>query len=1031
MKKISTLILLLSLFFHTTYSQVKPNPFSQKGLRAASANSLMDGSYKGKIIFSSSLKDYQEKNSSASFPGLAVKSSVLKNRNQNLKIIKGKNGLPLMVKGLTKGSVSIKSNSRVSIADASHEYLKEIKDILQINDPEKEFKLVNSQVDHLNKTHIRLQQLHKGIPVYGSEIMLHSGAKGIELFNGRYFPSSKLNNVIPSLSTDQAVDIVIKDIKTLTKYREFTEMESKVSKYKGPEAELIIYHKDLDVKNEKLAWHITIRPNFMARWEYFVDAKTGHIIHKYDNTCKQGPHTATGSDLNGVNQTLNTYEVGGTYYLIDGSRSMFDATKSTFPDDPIGAIWTIDAQNTHPGEEFKAFQVTSADNQWFSKSTVSAHYNAGKAFEYFENVHNRNSINGEGGTIISFVNVADEDGSNLDNAFWNGFAMFYGNGNVAFKSLAGGMDVAGHEMTHGVVGSSANLEYQGQSGAINESFADIFGVMMDRDDWQIGEDVTLTSYIPSGALRDMEDPHNGGTSLSDNGYQPAHINEMYSGAEDNGGVHINSGIANKAFYNFATAVTNEKAEKVYYRALTQYLTKSSQFTDLRIAVVQAAADLHGENSTEVNAAKAAFDAVGITEGAETPTTPELPANQGKDYILVYNTDPADPNSLYIVDPATNEFEPISQTKLKSKPSVTDDGTAVIFVAADARLKFISLEDFTEDYLNEDPIWHNVVVSKDGNRLAAVSINQDSRIYVADLSKENGDIKEFLLYNPTSTDIVTNEVRYADAVEFDHSGEFIMYDAFNSIVSESGEDLSFWDVGFLKVWDNATNTFGDGKIQKLFTNLPAGASIGNPVFSKNSPNIIAFDYYDAYEDVTTLMTADIETGATGELTTSNTLTFPTFSKLDDKIAFTTLNVDGDTIINVVGLQEDKLNSSGTPSGLVLQAKWPVWFAVGVRETQPPLPPTGNENNVVSEKGVSIFPNPFRSNLAVTYEALKPAAFKAEVFDLQGNKIREYREEKLLTGKQIINLATEKLNNGVFVLKVRVGNNVTTHRIVRVD
>ena len=106
--------------------------------------------------------------------------------------------------------------------------------------------------------------------------------------------------------------------------------------------------------------------------------------------------------------------------------------------------------------------------------------------------------------MLSLINVSDPDnGQPLDNAFWNGKAMFYGNGNVSFKPLAGGLDVAGHEMTHGVIENTANLEYKGESGAINESLADIFGSMIDPDDWTIGEDVAKLATYPSGALRSL------------------------------------------------------------------------------------------------------------------------------------------------------------------------------------------------------------------------------------------------------------------------------------------------------------------------------------------------------------------------------------------------------------------------------------------------------------------------------------------------------------------------------------------------
>src|SRR5205085_423648 len=120
----------------------------------------------------------------------------------------------------------------------------------------------------------------------------------------------------------------------------------------------------------------------------------------------------------------------------------------------------------------------------------------------------RNSINGQGGTIISVINVNQSPGVGMDNAFWNGKAMFYGNGNAAFTPLAKSLDVGGHEMTHGVTEASAGLEYKNQSGAINESMSDCFGVCIDRGNFLIGEDVVKTSVFPSGALRNLQDPHN-------------------------------------------------------------------------------------------------------------------------------------------------------------------------------------------------------------------------------------------------------------------------------------------------------------------------------------------------------------------------------------------------------------------------------------------------------------------------------------------------------------------------------------------
>jgi Zn-dependent metalloprotease len=298
--------------------------------------------------------------------------------------------------------------------------------------------------------------------------------------------------------------------------------------------------------------------------------------------------------------------------------------------------------------------VTSTNNEWGLKAAVSAHYNAKITYDYFRTTFNRNSINGLGGNIISMVNVADEDGSSMANAFWNGQAIFYGNGGTKYEPLAGALDVAAHEIGHGVISNSANLEYIGQSGAMNESFADIFGSMVDRDDWLMGEDVVKASHFPSGALRNMSDPHNGGVK-GNTYWQPAHMSEFVFGDQDNGGVHSNSGIINHAFYLFATAVGKDAAEKVFYRALTEYLTNTSQFIDLRIAVVQSASDLFESGSQEVISAGEAFDAVGIQEEDPIEVPNEYDVNPGEENLLIYNTDPAFTPTLYTSPPRQAYF----------------------------------------------------------------------------------------------------------------------------------------------------------------------------------------------------------------------------------------------------------------------------------------------------------------------------------------------------------------------------------------
>ncbi|MBK8705099.1 MAG: M4 family metallopeptidase [Saprospiraceae bacterium] len=450
------------------------------------------------------------------------------------------------------------------------------------------------------------------------------------MMNGRYQPTPQLTSFQAALGQQQALNLALADVAKYTKVKSLPEAELALMDGPQTQIQLVVYPLQ---RKPLLAWAITLRPNLASRWTYIIDAQSSDILQHFDNLCKvhgthtasdhghavpppDGPATANANDLFGISRTINTYQKGSLFYLIDASRSMFDAPASVFPDEPVGVIWTINAQNTSPeNNNFGAAHITSSNNTWTNPIAVSAHYNAGRAFEYFKQTFNRNSINGQGGNIISLINVADPSGQPMDNAFWNGAAMFYGNGSIAFSSpLAKGLDVSGHEMSHGVIQNTANLEYYAESGAINESFADVFGAMIDRDDWLIGENVVNNNVYTSGALRSMSDPHNGGNSLNDDGWQPAHFSEKYTGTADNAGVHINSGITNRAYYLFAEQVSKNTAEQVYYRALNNYLTRSSQFIDLRIAVIQAATDLHGANSTVVNAAISAFSTVGIGAG---------------------------------------------------------------------------------------------------------------------------------------------------------------------------------------------------------------------------------------------------------------------------------------------------------------------------------------------------------------------------------------------------------------------------------
>ena len=245
--------------------------------------------------------------------------------------------------------------------------------------------------------------------------------------------------------------------------------------------------------------------------------------------------------------------------------------------------------------------------------------------------------------------------------------------------------------------------------------------MIDRDDWLMGEDITRNGR----PLRNMMDPHNGAqTGDFRNDWQPSHYSERYTGELDNAGVHINSGIPNRAYYLFATATSKEIAERVYYRALTTYLTRSSQFKDLRYAVVEAAGDLYGSNV--VSAARSAFDQVGIADQGSTSYEEDIEANPGDDLIL-FGDENLDDLFVINLSQQTVAFNPLTSVGVSSKPSVTDDdGSTIVFVGKD-NLPYLIEIDWTtnppqkvrETTLSSDPIWKNIIISKDGSRVAAI------------------------------------------------------------------------------------------------------------------------------------------------------------------------------------------------------------------------------------------------------------------------------------------------------------------------
>jgi Zn-dependent metalloprotease len=264
-----------------------------------------------------------------------------------------------------------------------------------------------------------------------------------------------------------------------------------------------------------------------------------------------------------------------------------------------------------------------------------AYDGAGATYDLYKEIYERNSLDNRGMQLVSTVHYQ----TGYDNAFWNGQQMVYGDGDEdmpenqrLFNRFTSALDIIGHELTHGVVQFEAALVYQDQPGALNESFADVFGSLVkqwlhrqtvNEANWIIGEGL-LTPNVNGAGIRSLKAP---GTAYDDpvlgKDPQPAHMRDYWTGTYDSGGVHINSGIPNHAFYVTAMEIGGfawEKAGLIWYTALRDRLSPQSDFGDAAIQTYLAAGMLFGNGSLEQQAVRTGWRVVGIPLGSDNGDT---------------------------------------------------------------------------------------------------------------------------------------------------------------------------------------------------------------------------------------------------------------------------------------------------------------------------------------------------------------------------------------------------------------------------
>lgn len=446
-------------------------------------------------------------------------------------------------------------------------FLNAYRALFGLRSAQSELTLVRIEADkQLGYSHVRLGQVYQGIPVFGKQLIVHVDPQGrVASVNGQFFPGIELRTQ-PVVGVEEAEQVALRYIPGELDENERATVQLNL---RHDRTRLMIYVEPNGTP--RLTWSVSVataRP--LGQWQVFVNANRARVVHGIDSLANAKRRVTFSAD--------NTTEIPGRQLIDEGERSR----------DPV-------AQAAHDG--------------------------AGIVYDYYANTFKRDSIDDRGSPIVSTVHFGS-DPSEQENAAWIGEAqqMVYGDGGQIFEPLAYGLDVIGHELTHGITDNTAQLIYESQSGALNESYSDIFGAMIDRDNWTIGEQVVKSPPFPAPFMRSLEDPNMGGLYRPSNPLrgvgQPASVSEYadlpVSRRADNGGVHINSGITNHAAYLVAQAISKEKMEQIYYRTLTQYLSPESDFYDAARATVRSAQELYGQ--AEVTAVQNAFREVGIDVG---------------------------------------------------------------------------------------------------------------------------------------------------------------------------------------------------------------------------------------------------------------------------------------------------------------------------------------------------------------------------------------------------------------------------------
>jgi len=925
-----------------------------------------------------------------------------------------------------------------------------------------DFELIQETKDQLGQIHYRYSEYYKGIEIIGAQYILHKKDGYIHYANGHIVHNLNLN-VSPSYSEESALQLALNHIGAKSYMWENESNENFLKKEKQdpnatyfPDGHLKLTSgtQQLKESNVRLVYRFDIYAEYPLSRNYVdVDAITGKVVNVISRIMEEDVPGSGESLYNGLLLFTADEVVPGSSYRLQ------EHTTRT------AAIESFDMQGGSVYTNAVDFLSSTANGPWDSAG-VNAHFGAEATFDYYLNDHGRNGLDDAGFPMRSYIhaNLVGLGFENNINAFWDGSKVTYGDGDGINYFPLVSLDVISHEFTHGVTEFSANLIYQAESGALNESFSDIFGNLVEfmiegnpgsgSGSWRMGEDFCLTGL----GFRNMANPN-------ELGHPDTYFGNFWAPLDggDNGGVHTNSGVQNYWFYLLSeggsgvndngynyniTGIGLTDAAKIAYRNLTVYLVPSSKYEDARLATINSAIDLFGNTSQQFYSILEAWNAVGVyypayqqTIGVSSDTLllmAEFPQSKYVSDFQIINLG-LNPLTIDSIFTSGNDFEVIECPALPYSLNDYED-TLTIGIQFTAN----SQGNVTEvlNILSNDP--NNPIKSVVLNGYGyIINTVQDTTFYACNGAESGGLLLMLNKFNGTATEVDTTNYLIINSMSVNPTtrklyGMITNYTQ-SSVLKINATEADAYSILTIELpqmtiaFDTSGNLYGALRTGEIYLidlennslNLIATPSITLSAIAFNpfTNEMWAAPYYpigpnkDKIYKINLLNGEASEIGLTGFNAIINDLAFDEHGKLygiigrptemGKFVSVDTSNAQGSIIgetgfINVPGLA------------------YSTYIVVSVDDENNSLPEQFSlEQN---------YPNPFNSSTKIRYQIPELSFVAIKIYDVLGNEITTLVNQEKPIGNYEVEFDADALSSGIYFYRLKAGNFVQTKKMI---